>query len=69
MAQLTDSGMLSNVVGTLPAESQAMFERLVFRIGRGNVHVGLSRRRSIRKARGRRSCSARYSRVQRWAGR
>eukprot|EP01043_Picozoa_sp_COSAG02_P002569 COSAG02_NODE_59_length_43585_cov_39.087752_30_plen_916_part_00 len=39
MAQLTDPGMLSNVVGTLPAESQAMFERLVFRIGRGNVHL------------------------------
>lgn len=39
MAQLADPGMLSNVVGTLPTESQAMFERLVFRIGRGNVHL------------------------------
>ena len=38
MAQLNES-MLNNVVGTLPAESQAMFERLVFRIGRGNIHL------------------------------
>ena len=31
--------MLNNVVGTLPVEAQVMFERLLFRIGRGNIHI------------------------------
>ena len=38
MTGLNES-MLNNVVGTLPVESQSMFERLLFRIGRGNVHI------------------------------
>ena len=35
---VADSSMLQNVVGTLPKDAVSMFERVIYRVGRGNVH-------------------------------